>query len=123
MTTTLVGNIVKDPEMRYTNNGKAVASFSVAVSKKRGDEEYTSYFDCSAWSPLAENVVDTLRKGDRVVLFGALTQDRFEKDGQKRSAVTLTVDAIGPELRFAKATIHKIPKGEGPAPHVDTAPF
>jgi len=107
MSTTYIGNLTRDPEIKFTNNGNAVCSFAVAVTKKRGEEEYVSYFDCSAWGSLAENVTKTLKKGDRVVVFGTLTQDRFEKDGQKRSSVNLTVEAVGPDLRWATAVIDK----------------
>jgi len=113
MSTTYIGNLTRDPEIKFTNNGNAVCSFAVAVTKKRGEEEYVSYFDCSAWGSLAENVTKTLKKGDRVVVFGTLTQDRFEKDGQKRSSVNLTVEAVGPDLRWATAVIDK---GEFKAP-------
>ena len=127
MSTTLVGNLVRDPELKFTNNGKSYANFSVAVSKKKGDEEYTSYFDCTLWnnaSGIAENVTNSLKKGDRVILFGSLTQDRFEKDGQKRSAVSLNVEAIGAELRFASVTISKTERKQASeTPTLATDPF
>ena len=68
MSTTIVGNLVRDPELKFTNNGKAYAQFSVAVTKKKGEEEYTSYFDCTIWNTHAENFANSVHKGDRVVV-------------------------------------------------------
>ena len=108
MSSTFVGNLTRDPEVRQTQKGLSVASFSVAVTRKRGDEEYVSYFDCSVWGTMAENVMRSLHKGDRVVVFGTLTQDRFtDKEGKTRSATNLTVEAVGPDLRWATAIVKK----------------
>lgn len=120
MSTTIVGNLVRDPELKFTNNGKAYAQFSVAVTKKKGEEEYTSYFDCTIWNTHAENFANSVHKGDRVVVFGTLTQERFEKDGQKRSAVNLNVEAVGPELRFATVVVTKA-AFNGPKPEAKQA--
>jgi single-strand DNA-binding protein len=122
MSTTIVGNLVRDPELKFTNNGKAYAQFSVAVTKKKGEEEYTSYFDCTVWNTQAENLANSLHKGDRVVVFGTLNQDRFEKDGQKRSAVNLNVEAVGPELRFATVVVTKT-TSHGPKPETKQESF
>jgi len=107
MSTTITGNLVDKPTLRFTNSGLPVASFSVAVSSKKGEEEYTSYFDCSAWGSLAENLSASLEKGARVFVEGNLTQDRFEKDGVKREKVVLTANNAGPDLRWATAVVTK----------------
>lgn len=97
----VVGNTTKQPEIKFTNSGKAVANFSVAVNKKRGETEYTSYYDITAWGDLAENIAN-IPKGTRVIVVGQLNQERFESNGQKRSAVVIVADAVGEDLRFAK---------------------
>ena len=109
------GSLTRDPELKFTNNGKAVCNFSVAVNRKKGDEEYVSYFDCTAFGSQAENIANSHTKGSRVVLFGTLTQDRFEtQDGQKRSAVKLLVDSIGTSVRFGTTTYSKTGQAQGP---------
>jgi single-strand DNA-binding protein len=105
--TNITGQLTRDPELKFVGNGNAVASFSVAVNSKRGDEEYVSFFDCEAWGSLAENVAGSLRKGDRVIASGTLKQDRFEVEGKKRSAVILKADSVGPDLRWASVSISK----------------
>lgn len=107
MSTVITGSLTRDPEIRFTTNGNAVVSFSVAVNEKRGDEEYVSFFDCESWGTLAENISSCLRKGDRVTCSGRLKQDRFEVDGKKRSAVILRADNVGAELRWATVSIKK----------------
>jgi single-strand DNA-binding protein len=108
MSTTLVGNVVANPEMKFVGDS-SVTTFSIAVNKKRGEETYTSYFDCAVWGPFGENVANTLSKGDRVLVFGEMKQRSYEdKNGNKRSAVELQVEAVGPELRFATATVQKL---------------
>jgi single-strand DNA-binding protein len=108
---TIVGNLVHDPELKFLNDGKAVVSFTIAVNREINGEKYVSYFDCSAWGSLAENISNTLHKGDRTVLFGSLTQRTFErKDGSKGSAVELKVSEAGPSLQWASAAITRNPK-------------
>lgn len=111
MSTTIVGNLTRDPELKFLDSGMALVNFSVAVTRKKGEEEYTSYFDCTAWSSLAENV-GNLKKGDRVIVQGSFRQDRFEKDGVKREKVSLLADNVGAELRFASVQINKQGKKE-----------
>jgi single-strand DNA-binding protein len=106
MSTTIIGRLTADPEIKFTGNGNAVVNFSVAVNRKKGEEEYTSFFDVTAWGTLAQNVADSLHKGDRVIVDGELTQDRFEsKDGKKLSKVVLNANSVGAELRFASASV------------------
>lgn len=104
-----VGNLTKDPELKFVNNGKAVVNFSVAVNKYMGKdkEAEVSYFECTAWDDLAKNFAESCTKGTRVFVAGAIQQDRFEVEGQKRSAVNITASALGPDLRFNKVSIQR----------------
>jgi single-strand DNA-binding protein len=112
-TVTIVGSLTRDPDIKFTNGGNSVASFSVAVNSKKGEEEYTSFFDCEVWGSLAQNFADSCHKGDRVIVQGTIKQDRYEKDGQKRSAVVIKAEAVGPDLRWSIATTTKS-IGRGP---------
>jgi len=113
MTTTFTGNVVRDPELKFLNSGTEAVKFTVAVNKKWKDrngqeQEQTSYFDCSALGTIAANIANTLRKGDRVFVSGSLEQRSWDTDdGQKRSTIELKVEACGPDLRWATATISK----------------
>lgn len=107
-TATITGNVTRDPEARFTNSGKAVASFGVAVSES---ETETSFFDVTAWESLAENVVASISKGDRVVVTGRLKQSTWEtQEGDKRSKIELIADEVGPSLRWASAVPEKNPR-------------
>jgi single-strand DNA-binding protein len=110
---TIIGSLTRDPELKSIGNNNSVASFSVAVNSKKGEEEYTSFFDCEVWGALAQNFADSCHKGDRVIVQGTLKQDRYEKDGQKRSAVILKANAVGPDLRWSIANVTKS-VGRGP---------
>jgi single-strand DNA-binding protein len=93
--------MVADPEIKFTNKGTSVANFSVAVNRKKGEEDYVSYFDVTAWGDLAQGV-QNLKKGDRVIVHGYLNQDRYEnKEGKTVSKTVIVADAVGKELRFA----------------------
>jgi single-strand DNA-binding protein len=114
---TIVGTLTRDPEMRFTNNGRGVASFGVAVNyryQQNGEwKEETSFFDVSAWGSLGENAAATVSKGTRVIVNGRLQQRRYEtKDGEKRSAVEIIADSIGPDLKWATATVERNPRGD-----------
>jgi len=113
--TTIVGNLTRDPEIRYTRDGQATTSLSVAVNRRWQDrttkewEESTSFFDVVCWRDLAENVALSLTKGARVVVTGRLEQRSWESDeGDKRSKVEIVADEIGASLRFATVDIHKV---------------
>ena len=113
--TTIVGNLTRDPEIRYTRDGQATTSLSVAVNRRWQDrttkewEESTSFFDVICWRDLAENVALSLTKGARVVVTGRLEQRSWESDeGDKRSKVEIVADEIGASLRFATVDIHKV---------------
>src|SRR5688572_13806741 len=111
-TVTLVGNVTRDPELRYTTGGRGVASFGLAVNrryKKDGEDvEQVSFFNVVAWADLGENVAASLVKGTRVIVIGRLEQREYEaRDGGKRSVVEVVADAIGPDLRWAQVEVQK----------------
>lgn len=116
---TVIGNLTKDPELRFTNSGAAIASFGVAVNKRfqRNGEwtEETSFFNVSAWAQLGENVAASLTKGSRVIVFGELKQREYEdRDGNKRSTVEINAQAVGPDLRWAEAQVQRNARDEQP---------
>ena len=103
---TVVGNITRDPDLRFTASGLAVCGLGIAVNRKRGEEETTSFFDVSSFGDLAEHVAE-LPKGCRVIVVGRLEQRSWDKDGEKRSKVEIVADEIGPSLRWATAAVTK----------------
>ncbi|HEX5265232.1 MAG TPA: single-stranded DNA-binding protein [Acidimicrobiales bacterium] len=111
---TLVGNITRDPELRFTPSGQATASFGLAVNRRWQNrqtqewEEATSFFDVVCWREQAENASESLARGSRVIVTGRLEQRSWETpDGDKRSKVEVVADEIGPSLRWATASITK----------------
>ncbi|MDA2969184.1 MAG: single-stranded DNA-binding protein [Actinomycetota bacterium] len=122
---TLVGNLTRDPEIRFTATGRAVASFGIAVGRRyqvNGEwQEQTSYFNVTAWGQLGENAAATFTKGTRVVVTGRLEQREYtSREGEKRTAIDVIADELGPSLRWATATVVRTPKqdaqGGGSAP-------
>lgn len=110
---TVVGNLTADPELRFTPSGAGVANFTVASTPrtftngewKDGDP---LFLRCNVWRQAAENVSESLRRGDRVVVVGRLKQRSFEtREGEKRTVVELDVDEIGPSLKWATASVKK----------------
>ena len=111
-TITVVGNVTRDPELKYTASGKALLSIGVAVNKrKKVDGEWeneASFFDVTVWDTMAENVGESCPKGTRVIVTGRLEQRTWEtKEGEKRSKVDITADEIGPSLRWASCHVTK----------------
>ena len=110
---TLVGNLTADPEIRFTPQGAAVASFTVASTPRTFDRQKNEFVDgdtlfmrCSCWREMAENVAESLTKGTRVIVQGRLVQRSYEtREGEKRTVVELQVDEIGPSLRYASAKV------------------
>jgi single-strand DNA-binding protein len=105
---TLVGNITRDPELRFTNTGQATSSFGLAVNRRWQNrqtqewEEATSFFDVVCWREMAENAAESLTKGSRVIVTGRLDQRSWETpEGDKRSKVEVVADEIGPSIRWA----------------------
>lgn len=87
----IFGRLTRDPELRYTQSGKAVANFAIAVNRYSGDNE-ADFFECTAFEKQAENIANSCTKGDRLLLWGRLQQDRWEdQQGQKRSNVKIIV--------------------------------
>jgi single-strand DNA-binding protein len=108
----LVGNITRDPELRYTPSGQPVATFGLAVNRRwqRDGEwqEQTSFFDVVCWGSLGENVSESLGRGSRVMVAGRLEQRSWEtQDGDKRSRIEVIADEVGPSLRWATAEVTK----------------
>ncbi len=112
-TVTIVGNATREPELRFTASGQAVATFGVAVNRRWQNrnnewEESTSFFDVTCWAQLAENVAESVPKGGRVVVTGRLDQRSWEtQEGDKRSKVEIVADDVAPSLRWATAQITK----------------
>jgi single-strand DNA-binding protein len=120
--TTLVGNLTRDPEIRYTRDGQATTTLGVAVNRRwqqRGTgewEEATSFFDVVCWRDLAENVALSLTKGARVVIAGRLEQRSWENDeGERRTKVEVVADEVAASLRFATAEVHRTERRDAAA--------
>ena len=122
-TVTLVGNVTRDPEIRYTPSGQTVASFGLAVNRRWQNrqtqewEEQTSFIDVKVWAQMAENVSESIQRGTRVIVSGRLEQRSWETDtGEKRSKVEVVADEVAPSLRWATAQVQKIDRRDGGAP-------
>jgi single-strand DNA-binding protein len=111
---TVVGNLVEDPELRYTQSGAALANVRVASSRRFQDrnqewQEETAFFRGTVWREMAEQVAESLHKGDRVIITGSIEQRDWEDNqGQKRSSLELRIQEIGPSLRWATAQVNRI---------------
>lgn len=119
---TVVGNLTADPELRFTPSGAAVANFTIASTPRTFDRQTNEWKDaatlfmrCSIWREAAENVTESLVRGARVVATGRLVQRDWEdkETGQKRSAVEMQVDEIGPSLKYATAKVAKTERRQG----------
>lgn len=114
---TIVGNVVADPELRYTPSGAAVANFRVASTPRRFDSQSNQWVDgealflaCNIWKQAAENVANSLTKGSRVIVQGRLKQRSYEtREGEKRTVYEVEVDEVGPSLKYATAQVTKTP--------------
>lgn len=111
---TLIGNLTRDPELRYTPAGAAQVSFGLAVNRRWQNrqtndwEEATSFFNVVAWRDLAENIGECFSKGMRVIVTGRLEQRSWEtQDGEKRSVVEVVADEVGPSIRWATVQVTK----------------
>ncbi|NML54074.1 single-stranded DNA-binding protein [Streptomyces sp. R302] len=112
---TVVGNLVDDPELRFTPSGAAVAKFRVASTPRTFDRQTNEWKDgeslfltCSVWRQAAENVAESLQRGMRVVVQGRLKQRSYEDNqGVKRTVFELDVEEVGPSLRNATAKVTK----------------
>ncbi|MCU1429750.1 MAG: single stranded DNA-binding protein [Actinomycetia bacterium] len=124
---TVVGNITRDPEMRFTPSGVSKVTFGVAVNRSWRNqqsnewEEQTSFFNVVCWRELADNVGASLKKGTRVVVTGRLEQRSWETEqNEKRSVVEIVADEVGPSLRFATAEIHRVERSGPGGPGAPT---
>jgi single-strand DNA-binding protein len=110
----IIGNLTRDPELRFTPSGQATTSFGVAVNRRWQNrqtqewDEQTSYFDVVCWGQLAENAAQSLGKGARVMVDGRLDQRSWEnQEGERRSKIEITADEVAPSLRWATVAISK----------------
>ena len=118
---TVVGNLVADPELRFTPSGAAVANFRIASTPRRFNSQTSQWEDgealfltCNIWRQAAENVAESLQRGMRVVVQGRLKQRSFEtREGEKRTVYELEVDEVGPSLRYATAQVTRTPREGG----------
>ena len=119
---TVVGNLTADPELRYTQSGLAVANFTIASTPRTFDRQANEWKDgealflrASCWREFAEHVAGSLTKGSHVIAQGRLKQRSYDdRDGNKRTAIELEVDEIGPSLRYATAQVTRsAPSGGG----------
>ena len=118
-TITVVGNLTRDPELRYTPTGQAVVKFGIAVNRfyinRNGEKiEQTDFFNVNAWRSVAVNVAESLTTGARVLVTGRLQSRNWEtEDGQKRSAVEIEAEEVAASLRFATVAITKAARAGG----------
>lgn len=118
---TVVGNLTDAPELRYTQSGAAVASFTVASTPRAFDKQANEWKDgetlflrCSVWREAAENVAESLQKGTRVIVQGRLKARSYEtKDGERRTSTELEVDEVGPSLKYANAQVTRNSRQNG----------
>ena len=118
---TIVGNLVDDPNLRYTPTGQAVANFRVASTPRFLDRNTNEWKDgdslfltCNVWRQAAENVAESLQRGMRVIVSGRLRQRSYEtKEGEKRTVFEIEVDEVGPSLRNASAKVTKSSRSTG----------
>ena len=116
---TAVGNVTRDPELRFTPGGQAKATFGIAVNRKWANkatgeqQEQTSFLNVVAWGELGENVASSLTKGMRVIVKGRLEQRSWDKDdGSKGSVVEVVADEVGPSLRWRTVTVDRAERSE-----------
>ena len=117
---TIIGNLTRDPELRFTPSGAAVANFGLAVNRRWRNqqtnewEEQVSFIDVVCWRELAENVAESLTKGGRAIVTGRMDQRSWETDGgEKRSKIEVVADEIGPSLRWATAQVTRNERRDG----------
>lgn len=118
---TVVGNLVADPELRFTASNVAVANFRIASTPRRFNRQTNQwedgealYLTCNVWRQVAENVANTLTKGMRVIVTGRLRQRSYDtREGERRSVMEIEVDEVGPSLQYATAQVQRVSRGEG----------
>ena len=118
---TIVGNLTADPELRTTGGGATVASFTIASTPRNWNRQTNQFEDgqalfmrCSAWGDMAGHCVQSLKKGMRVIATGRLKQHSYQtQDGSQRTVIDMTIDEIGPSLRYATAQVTRVQSGRG----------
>jgi single-strand DNA-binding protein len=118
---TVIGNLVDDPELRFTPSGAAVANFRIASTPRTFDRQSNEWKDgealflsCAVWRQYAENVAESLTKGMRVIVQGRLKSRQYEtREGEKRTAFEIDVDEVGPALRYATAKVTRAQRSGG----------
>ncbi|WP_370289340.1 single-stranded DNA-binding protein [Nocardioides sp.] len=118
---TVVGNLVDDPELRFTPSGAAVANFRIASTPRTLDRQSgewkdgeSLYLSCAVWRQYAENVAESLTKGMRVIVTGRLKSRQYEtREGEKRTAMEIDVEEVGPALRYATAKVNRASRSGG----------
>lgn len=114
----VIGNLASEPLLSFTSNGKAMCRFSIADNHrvfnqdtKEWENGSTSFYRVTCWGKLAENIADSLQKGNRAMVVGRLSTSTYtDKDGINRTSVDLTAEAVGPELSFATAVVETVTK-------------
>lgn len=123
----LDGTLVADPELRFTQSGAAVVNVTIAQNERRFNKETQRWEDgdavflrCNAWRQFAENIAESLNKGDRVLGYGRLKQRQYEtREGEKRTVFEVELDALGPSLKFRTATVNRADRQQYAAPPAD----
>ena len=118
---TVVGNLVDDPELRFTPSGAAVANFRIASTSRTFDKQTNEWKDgdalflsCAVWRQAAENVAESLQKGMRVVVQGRLKSRQYEtREGEKRTVFEIDVEEVGPSLKYATAKVTRTQRSGG----------
>ena len=134
-TITFVGNVTAQPELKYTPTGKAVANLSVACNPRRYDAGQSAWIDgtpvfwqCEVWGSLGENAVESLHKGDRILVTGRVkaytwTPTDGPNAGTEQRRMQIVVDEIGPSLRFVTIKLNKADRATGEAAPIEEPPF
>ncbi len=139
---TMIGNLTDDPELRFTPSGAAVANFTVASNRRYTDrsgnqQEETTFMRVNCWRDMAENVAESLHKGDRIIVIGRIRVRSYEdQTGQTKWITEIEADEVAPSLRWARANVNKSSGSTGgggggsshsndgpPAPSDDDVPF
>lgn len=117
-TLTVIGNLTADPELRFTPSGAAVANFTVASTPRafrdgKWEDGEALFLRCNVWRQAAENTAESLRRGDRVIVYGRLKQRSFEtKEGEKRTVVELDVEELAASVKFATVSVRKATRNQ-----------
>lgn len=120
---TVVGNVVAEPELRYTPSGAAVTNFRIASTPRVFDKNSNQWTDgeglfltCNVWRDQAENVAQSIQKGARVIVNGVLRQRSYEtREGEKRTVYEIEVEDVGPSLKWATAAVTRAERGQQPS--------